>query len=216
MMVEAWLAVGALALAAFGFAVAVLKLPREGMTLFAAVLVFGLAGYAWQGSPGLASAPKPRLEKAGEQGTAMVEGRAALFDRTLPAPDYLVTSDAFARRGQFEAAAGLLHKGLRQHPQDLESWLALGMSLVGHADGYVTPAAVQAFGRAKAIDPDHPGAQYFLGTAYLQSGEIIAARNVWAGLLKDSPPDAPWRPDLEAQIARLDDMIARAPMLQGR
>ncbi len=215
-MTGAWLAVAALALAAFAVAVLVMKLPRQGMTLFGAALVFGLTGYAWQGSPGQPSAPKPRVEQAGEQGAAMVEGRAALFDRTQPPPDYLVTSDAFARRGQFEDAAMLLQRGLRQNPNDLESWLALGMALVGHADGFVTPAAVQAFGRAKAIDPRHPGAEYFLGYAYLQSGEVIAARNVWKGLLANSPPDAPWVEGLNAEVARLDDMIARAPMLQGQ
>lgn len=215
-MIAGWLAVGALALAAFGFAVLVLKLPRDGLTLFGAVLVFGLAGYAWQGSPGQASAPKSGIVEQGRNGEAMVEGRAALFDRTRPPPDYLVTSDAFARRGQFGDAATLLQNGLRDNPRDLESWLALGMALVGHADGFVTPAAVQAFGRAKMIDPAHPGAEYFLGFAYLQSGEVVAARNVWKGLLAASPPDAPWVEGLTAEVARLDDMIARAPMLQGQ
>ncbi len=215
-MIAGWLAVGALALAAFAFAVLVLKLPREGMTMFGAVLVFGLAGYAWQGSPGQPAAPKSGAIEQGQNGAEMVDGRAALFDRTLPAPSYLVTSDAYARRGQFGDAAALLQRGLKDNPRDLESWLALGMALVGHADGFVTPAAVQAFGRAKAIDPRHPGAEYFLGYAYLQSGEVVAARNVWAGLLKNSPPDAPWVDGLKAEVARLDDMIARAPMLQGQ
>lgn len=215
-MIQGWLAVAALALAALAIAVLVMKLPRAGMTLFSAALVFGLAGYAWQGSPGQPSAPKPPVAEAGEQGTQMVEGRLALFSRTLPPPDYLVTSDAFARRGQFADAAALLQKGLRDNPDDLESWLALGMALVGHADGFVTPAAVQAFGRAKAIDPNNPGAEYFLGAAYLRSGEVVAARNVWAGLLADTPEDAPWREALAADLARLDDMIARAPMLQGQ
>jgi cytochrome c-type biogenesis protein CcmH len=215
-MTGAWLAVGALALAAFALAVLALRLPREGMTLFGAVLVFGLAGYAWQGSPGLASAPKAAAPSASTQGEAMVDGRAALFERTTPPPDYLLTSDAFARRGQFAEAAGLLRNGLESNPRDLESWLALGMALVGHADGTVTPAAIQAFSRAKAIDPSHPGAEYFLGFAYLQSGEVRAARNIWAGLVANSPADAPWREGLEAEIARLDDMIARAPMLQGQ
>jgi len=215
-VIGGWLAVGALALAAFALGVLVLRLPREGFTLFGAVLVFGLAGYAWQGAPGQPAAPKQPTAAASNQGEAMVEGRSSLFDRTLPPPDYLVTSDAFARRGQFADAAGLLQRGLAENPRDLESWLALGLALVGHADGFVTPAAVQAFGRAKAIDPEHPGAEYFLGFAYLQSGEIRAARNVWAGLVERSPPDAPWREGLEAEVARLDDMIARAPMLQGQ
>lgn len=212
-MFGAWLAVAALALAAFAFAVLVMKLPRHGLTLFGAALVFGLAGYAWQGSPGLPSAPKSQAQQLGDQGNEMVEGRAALFDRTRP-PDYLVTSDAFARQGRFGDAAGLLQKGLKDNPNDLEGWLALGLALVGHADGFVTPAAVQAFGRADAINPRHPGAAYFLGNAYLQSGEVVAARNVWKGLLERSPPDAPWREGLAADVARLDDMIARAPMLQ--
>lgn len=215
-MIGGWLAVAALAVAAFAFAVLVLRLPREGLTLFGAVLVFGLAGYAWQGSPGQPSAPRPPAALAGGQGEAMVEGRAALFDRTTPPADYLVTSDAFARRGQFADAAALLQRGLKDNPRDLEGWLALGLALVGHADGFVTPAAVQAFGRAKAVDSAHPGAEYFLGFAYLQSGEIVAARNVWAGLVERSPTDAPWREGLAAEVARLDDMIARAPMLQGQ
>ena len=215
-MIGGWLAVGALALAAFALAALLLRLPREGFTLFGAVLVFGLAGYAWQGQPGQPASPKTPTTAAGTQGEAMVEGRAALFERTLPPPIYLLTSDAFARRGQFADAAALLRGGLEDNPNDLESWLALGLALVGHADGFVTPAALQAFSRAKAIDPEHPGAEYFLGFAYLQSGEVRAARNVWAGLVANSPPDAPWREGLEAEIARLDDMIARAPMLQGQ
>jgi cytochrome c-type biogenesis protein CcmH len=211
-----WLAVGALALGAFAFAVLVLKLPREGLALFGAVLVFGIAGYAWQGSPGLASAPKARAAVEGSQGEAMVEGRSALFDRSTPPPAYLITSDAFARQGRFSDAGALLQKGLKENPRDQEGWLALAMALVGHADGYVTPAAVQAFARAEAIDPRHPGAAYFLGNAYFQSGEIVAARNVWKGLVDRSPADAPWRDGLAAEVARLDDMIARAPMLQGQ
>lgn len=215
-MIGGWLAVGALALAAFALAALLLRLPREGFTLFGAVLVFGLAGYAWQGQPGQPASPKTPATATSTQGEAMVEGRAALFERTLPPPNYLLTSDAFARRGQFADAAALLRGGLEDNPNDLESWLALGLALVGHADGFVTPAALQAFSRAKAIDPEHPGAEYFLGFAYLQSGEVRAARNVWAGLVANSPPDAPWREGLEAEIVRLDDMIARAPMLQGQ
>ena len=123
-MIAAWLAIAALALAAFAFAAIALKLPREAYTLFGAVLVFGLAGYAWQGSPELPAAPKPAAVAEAGTGAAMVEGRAALFSRTLPPPDYILTSDAFARRGQFAdevaAAEGVglegAEKGLRRLP----------------------------------------------------------------------------------------------------
>ncbi len=83
-MIGGWLAVGALALAAFALAVLLLRLPREGFTLFGAVLVFGLAGYAWQGQPGQPASPKTPAAAASTQGEAMVEGRAALV-RAHPA-----------------------------------------------------------------------------------------------------------------------------------
>lgn len=213
-MIGGWLAVGALALGALAFAAFALRLPREGLSLFAAVLVFGLTGYAWQGSPGQPGRPTPPQARGSEAGAAMVEGRRALFEDEGPASKYLITSDGFARRGKFAEAAGLLRRGLAENPDDLEGWLALGMAMVGHAEGNVTPAAVQAFERARAIDPAHPGAEYFLGFAYLQSGEIRNARNIWAGLLERSPPDAPWHDGLAAQVADLDRMIANAPMLQ--
>jgi hypothetical protein len=41
-----WLAIFGLAVAAFGVTAIVLRLPREGWTLFAAALVFGLAALA--------------------------------------------------------------------------------------------------------------------------------------------------------------------------
>ncbi len=214
-MIAGWLAIAALALAAFALAAFLLRLPREGLALFAAVLVFGLAGYAWQGSPGLPAKPTPPQIRGSSAGEAMVSGRRALFEDEGPASKYLVTSDGFARRGKFAEAAGLLRRGLAENPDDLEGWLALGMALVGHADGNVTPAAIHAFERARRIDPAHPGAEYFLGFAYLQSGEIRNARAVWAGLIERSPPDAPWREGLSAQVADLDRMIANAPMLQN-
>lgn len=215
-MITGWLAIGALALGAFVLAAFLLRPPREGLMMFAAVLLFGLTGYAWQGSPGQPAKPTaPQAQGAGA-GEAMVQGRRALFEGDGPASDYLITSDGFARRGKFGEAAGLLRRGLAENPGDLEGWLALGMALVGHADGNVTPAAIHAFDRARRINPDHPGAEYFLGFAYLQSGEIRNARAVWAGLVERSPPDAPWREGLAAQVADLDRMIANAPMLQGQ
>ncbi|MCK0128688.1 tetratricopeptide repeat protein [Erythrobacter sp. F6033] len=209
-----WLAVAALALASFALAAFMLRLPKEGYALFGSVLLFGLAGYAWQGSPAQSGSPKAAMVQEPRSGEDMVQARSALFDATQPKPNYLVTSDAFARRGQFDDAAGLLRKGLTDNPEHIEGWLALAMSLTAHADGFVTPAAVHAYDRARSIDPTNPAADFFLGFSFLQSGEVRQARNIWASLLARSPEDAPWREDLEARVTQLDDMIANAPMLQ--
>lgn len=211
-----WIAILATAVAAFAFAVIVLRLPRRGWTLFAAVLVFGLAGYAWQGSPELPSSPKPELTRAPQSGEQMVAVRNELFEQTAPKPDYMIVSDALARKGSFASAAGALRRGLRENPNHLEAWIALGNALVGHAQGTVTPAARVAYGRASALDKDSPVPDLFLGSAYLQSGEIVKARDLWAARLEQASEDVEWRENLEMRVERLDEMIANAPMLQQR
>lgn len=211
-----WLAVIGLAVASLGIAIFALRVPKQAATLLAATLVFGLAGYAWQGSPEQPSAPKEAASSSTQSGEAMVAARHSLFDETLMKPSYLITSDGFARRGRFADAAGFLRRGLAENPNDLESWLALGMALVAHADGNVTPAARRAYDRAAQINPDNPAPRFFLGAAYLQGRDFLEAREVWAQLLEDTPDDAPFRADLQRRVDTLDEMIANAPMLQGR
>ena len=210
-----WLAVLSLTLVSFAIAAFMLRLPKEGFAVFGAVLLFGLVGYAWQGSPGQPGSPKePDLATDQQSGEEMVTARQQLFDPIQAKPDYLVMSDGYARRGRYDEAAAALRGGLNDNPDHLEGWLALGMALTGHADGNVTPAAFFAYGKARDIDPTNPGADFFLGFSFLQTGQIRAARDTWAGLLERSPQDAPWREGIEARVTRLDEMIANAPMLQ--
>lgn len=204
-----WLPVIALAAVAFLVAAYILRTDRGSWTLLAAVLTFGLAGYAWQGSPEQASTPKAAQQATSESGEALIAARRALFDQTLPPPNYLVTSDAFARRGDYETAAGLLKGRLGDGREDGEGWLALGNALVEHAGGNVTPAAVEAYARAEQAIPGHPGPSFFLGAALLRSGDLKGARDVWADLLEASPPDAPWIEELSARVTRMDEFLAQ-------
>lgn len=204
-----WLAVIALAVGALLIAAILLRVGRSHWTMLGAVLVFGLAGYAWQGSPQLPSAPKQAIESQSASGEALVEARRALFGPTDLPTNYLIVSDGFARRGDFEAAARLLRKGLEDNPKDGEGWLALGNALVEHAGGNVTPAATEAYARAEANLPGNPGPAFFLGAALLRSGDLKGARDVWANLLEASPNDAPWREQLEARIGQMDMLIAQ-------
>ncbi|WP_240504583.1 tetratricopeptide repeat protein [Tsuneonella mangrovi] len=203
-----YLPIVALAVLAFAVAVLVLRLPRGGWTLFAAALVFGLAGYAHQGSPGLAGSPRPATTNETKTGTAMVEGRRELFG-PVPPSSYVTMADGFARRGQFADAAGILRAGVDKDPNDVEAWLALANALVEQAEGKVTPAALYAYKRAQTLAPDNPGPGFFLGVALIRTGQLDKARGLWAEMLKNAPADAPWRPMLADRVEALDMLIAR-------
>lgn len=204
-----WLPIILLAAAAFAVAAFALRLPKRAWTTFAAVLVFGLAGYATQGRPGLPDAPRSAAAELASEGELLVKARRDMFDPAQPPAGFLTVSDAFARRGKYEEAAKILRSGLAKDPDYAEGWLAYANALVEHAGGRISPAAIEAYTRAQTLAPNHPGATYFLGVALIRSGQVAEARALWAALLERAPADAPWRPELEGRIARLDDMIAQ-------
>ena len=202
-----WLPMILLALAAFAVMVFLLRLPRSHWSLAGAALVAGLAGYALQGSPGMAGAAKAPQQTHAASAAALVAERQRMSDQP---PSAMITADAFARHGQFANAAGLLLGIVEKDPKNAEAWLAMANALVGHADGFLTPAALHAYEKAQAASPGHPGPPFFLGAALIQSGKVEQGRAMWAELLAQTPPDAPWRKDLEARLAQLDAMLAQA------
>lgn len=202
-----WLPILALAAFAFIFAVFALRLPRHAWMLFGAALLFGLAGYALQGSPGQPSAPAPsRIDDQAQTGALLVDARREFYGAGLPSR-FVVTADAFARRGQFEQAANFLRNAVDENPSDGEAWLALGNALVEHAEGRLTDAALYAFSRAEEAQPDNPAPTYFLGLALLRGGQAEQARAMWAQLLASAPEDAEWREPLRLRLEKLDQLL---------
>lgn len=204
-----WFALSLLVIAAFGLLTLVFKAPRRGWELLGAALLFGMAGYAVQGRPGLPSAPGAAPENKAESASALVEARRALAGKDAAATDrWLVIGDALARNGQYADAAEILLGATEHDPKNGDAWLALANTLVSHAEGTLTPPALYAYRRAAAVDPQNPGPPFFLGLALAQSGQLDEGRALWADLLARSPADAPWRPELEMRLRRLDAFIA--------
>lgn len=193
---------------AMSFAVIALRLPRGAWTLFAAALVFGMAGYAMQGSPGFAGSPRAGVEDPDKTGGALVEARRSLFGPNPPS-SYVTMADGFARQGQFGTAADILRSGVDAYPKDTEAWLALGNALVQHAEGRLTPAALYAYAQARRLEPDNPGPGFFLGVAMIRAGDLGEARALWADMIANAPADAPWRAQLQQRLSTLDGLIAR-------
>ncbi len=204
-----WLPVLLLVIATFIGLVLLLK-RRSGWEAIAAALLLGLAGYATQGHPGMPGAPKPPQQEIAGNAAAIVETRQKLLaDKDPQASSWQVIADALARNGRFADASTVLLGAVQKDPKNADAWLALANSLVGHAEGNLSPAAQLAYRRAAEADPSHPGPPFFMGLAMAQSGRFADARALWAELLARSPADAPWRADLEVRLAQLDAFIAQ-------
>lgn len=199
-----------LAAACFAVIAFVFRLPRKAWTLLLTALVLGLAGYATQASPDLKGAPGQPRKEAAQEGWAVVDMRKALVGANDRSKDPLtITSDAFARRGDFNQAATLLRGIVHDNPNDAEAWLALGNALTFQAEGLMTPAALLAYRRAEALSPDAAGPAFFIGWALIRQGKLIEGREIWAQKLKEMPEDAPGRQELAQRLASFDDVLRK-------
>lgn len=216
-MIAVWIAIAVLALGAFGLAMLFAGEGRSVWTLLASALVFALAGYAWQGSPGLPADPRQASRELSPTGDALIETRRAFYNAEgiLPAR-YVITADGFSRRGQHVDAAGLLRNGVDEDPEDGEAWLALGIALAEHTRGRVTPPVAYAFQRAREESPGNPAPAYFRGLVALRSGQLGEARDFWAQALEEASDNARGREYVAQQLQRLDGVISVLGERQGR
>ncbi|MDP9086896.1 MAG: tetratricopeptide repeat protein [Pseudomonadota bacterium] len=170
------------------------------LTLAAAALLFGAAGYALQGSPGLPGAPRTAAD--GPASPPLAGARRAFFGTFTPAEQWLILADSYARSGDTMEAAQVVQSALRAHPEDPELWTGYANALVDHGR-MLTPAARLAFARAIALSPDSPGPKFFLGLAMMRSGDRAGALRLWQAVLASAPADASWRPMVEGGVALL-------------
>ena len=212
-----WAIAIALAVLALAALIRLGRAPRGAWEAVAAALVFGLAGFAFQAHPDQTGAPKAAAADTGTSGAAMVAARREMNTGGPTSGDrWMIPADALARQGQFADAAGMALGAVEQNPNNADAWLAVANNLVAHAGGRLTPAALYAYDRARTANPSHPGPPYFLGLALAQNGLLSEGRTMWADLLARSPPDAPWRQDLAARLADLDQFIAKQAAIPPR
>lgn len=206
-----WIIAVLVALAAFGVAVAVFRLPRATWTSLAAALVFGLAGYTLQASPAIPGAPKDAVAESYTDEWEMIPSRQLLVTGADKSSDpALITADAFARQGQFLDAAAFYRTIVTRAPRDFEAWVALGNALVEQADGQLTQASVYAYRQANLLRPASAAPGYFLGLSLVRQGRMMEARGVWREALDgmgQEPADSSARAFMVDRTQKLDTML---------
>lgn len=197
-----------LALAAFAAVWRLARLDRASAQFLAAGLLLACAGYAWQGSPGLAGSPHGAAVRPPAPETAFAMLRKDMFGQFDRADWWLGIAESRLRRGDTREAAATIRSGIRARPGNATLWTGYGDALVLHGNGLLSPAADLAFRRAVSLAPRHPGPRLFYGIALAQNGRLEEAELAWRQALALSPAGAPWREALEQQIEMV--VLARA------
>lgn len=123
--------------------------------------------------------------------------------------------------GDFGAAITAFEKAAALAPDVAALWSALGEARVmASRDDPMPAAARDAFARAAKIDPTDPRARYFLAVEKDLAGDHQGAIDAWFALLADTPPGAPWEPDLRRTIEEVGkihkiDVAARLAATKG-
>ena len=192
------------------------RLDRNGLELTGAALLLALAGYAWQGRPGVPGHPVESVDAA-DNGEVPEDLRKTFASSMNAEGQWLSLADALIQAGRPRAAVSLLAEASRKVPENPDIWVGFGNALVVHGGGQMSPAAQFAFERAAAISPNHPGPPFFLGLGLAQSGKLDEAGAVWRALLARAPANAPWRADLEARLGQINQLPAASgtPMSAG-
>jgi cytochrome c-type biogenesis protein CcmH len=176
--------------------VALLALPIAAVTFYLSL-----------GSPRLGDFPlasRTRTVDANQPLDNMVaQVEAHLEKNPTDGRGWTVLAPVLARLGRYDDAVRAYRNSITYAGDSAERRADLGEVLAGAAGGVVTAEAKAEFERAVAQNADDPKAGYFLGLAAEQDGRPKDAASIWRGMLAKAPTDAPWRPLLQAALARV-------------
>jgi cytochrome c-type biogenesis protein CcmH len=178
------------------------------------VPLVAIALYLPLGSPGLGDfslarrTRVPGVSQPLENLVAQVEQHL----QTNPADGrgWSVLAPVLERLGRYEDAVRAYRQSITYNGDSAERRADLGEAIAGAAGGVITAEAKAEFERAVALNADEAKARYFLGIAAEQDGRTADAASIWRAMLDKAPADAPWRPLVEAALARLDGSTAPA------
>jgi cytochrome c-type biogenesis protein CcmH len=122
-----------------------------------------------------------------------------------------VLAPVLARLGRYDDAVRAYRNSITYNGDSAEGRADLGEALAAAAGGVVTSEAKAEFERAIALNTDEVKARYFLGLAAEQDGRTAEAASIWRAMLANAPSDAPWRPLVQAALARVGGSTAPVP-----
>ena len=179
--------------------------------------IVAVAIYLPLGSPRLGDFPLAQRARAPDVAQPLdnlvAQVEAHLEKNPTDGRGWNVLAPVLARLGRYDEAVRAYRNSITYNGDSSERRADLGEALAAAAGGVVTAEAKAEFERAIALNADEVKASYFLGLAAEQDGRGSEAASIWRAMLAKAPPDAPWRPLVQAALARVGG--APAPALSN-
>jgi cytochrome c-type biogenesis protein CcmH len=121
-----------------------------------------------------------------------------------------VLAPVLAKLGRFDDAVRAFRHSISYNGDSAARRADLGEAMAAAAGGVVTVEAKAEFERAVALDADEVKARFFLGLSAEQDGRAAEAAAIWRAMLEKAPANAPWRPLVQAALARVGGAAAPA------
>jgi cytochrome c-type biogenesis protein CcmH len=169
--------------------------------------VVAVAFYYPLGSPGLGDFPLAQRDRT-PAATQPLDDLVAQVEQHLEknpsdGRGWDVLAPVLARLGRFDDAITAFRNSITYNGDSAGRRADLGEALVAAAGGVVTAEAKAELERAVALNADDVKASYFLGLAAEQDGRSADAASIWRAMLAKAPPNAPWRPLVQAALVRV-------------
>lgn len=182
---------------------------RRAVAVLALVGLPVLAGaiYLPLGSPRLRDFPlaerrePPSATEPLDRLVAQVE--AHLEKNPTDGRGWAVLAPVLGRLGRNDDAVRAWRNAITFAGDSAERRADLGEAITAAANGVVTADAKAEFERAVALDADAAKPRFFLGLAAEQDGHPADAAAIWRTVLAIAPANAPWRPMVQAALARV-------------
>jgi cytochrome c-type biogenesis protein CcmH len=191
---------------------------------FAAVAVAGVvipliavALYGVLGSPELPGQPFAARARNSEEalerspiGQLLARVEAHLAENPNDGRGWEVVAPVYMKLERYDDAAKARRQAIVLLGETPARDVDLGEAITAAANGVISDEAKVAFDRAIKLDAENYKAQFYLGLAAEQDGDMTEASRIWRGLIAKAPTDAPWLVVVRQALERVDAPAAAA------
>lgn len=161
--------------------------------------------YLQTGSPSIPAQPIASRRAAPPVDSEMAKLISAVEARLKEHPEdgrgWDVIAPVYLRLGRFADAAHAYGRAAHLLGDDSRRLAGLAEAAMLRDNGHVGDDAKSALTRLLKIEPSHVQAQFWLGFAKEQDGQLAEAAADYEKLIANAPADAEWRPMLEERLA---------------